>query len=213
MRANEQTHPDAEGDLHRERSRGSRRALYLLAGFLLFSLGGSVVVAQVERTMMKAYAMPSSSMEPTIHCARPAAGCERDTKDRFFVLRLHPFWAPRRGDIVAFKTTEAVVRECFAGGTYVKRIVGLPGETLQLRLVRGREFVYIGGRRLEEPYVEHRGSVGGPGTWTVPEDEYFVLGDNRTQSCDSRHFGAVPRSNFVGPVVAFYWPPDRIGLR
>jgi signal peptidase I len=112
-----------------------------------------------------------------------------------------------------FETPVAAEQRCGAGGKFIKRIVGLPGEKLEIRLVRGDAYVFINGRQLNEPYVEaarrQLGSTFGP--VRVPQGEYFVMGDNRAQSCDSREWGAVPRDNFIGPVVAVYWPINRAG--
>ena len=94
----------------------------------------------------------------------------------------------------------------------MKRIVGLPKEHVRIRVRSGVGYVYVDGKPLDEPYVENdRRDVGAEDTYRVPAGQYFVMGDNRSQSCDSRVWGSVPRANLVGPVVARYWPPDRIG--
>jgi signal peptidase I len=93
-------------------------------------------------------------------------------------------------------------------GTYVKRLVALPGETFAER----NGVVYVNGRRLREPYV-NRSHVDSLATRRVPAGSYFVLGDARSQSCDSRVWGAVPRGSLIARVVAVYWPPARVGLR
>jgi len=214
---------DAETERGRERqgARWRKRGLLVVAWLLLSYVGASVMVWQVERFALKAYRNPSSSMEPTLHCPRPAPGCEADTADRILVSRLVPSWTPSRGDIVAFRTTESARRKCNAGGTFVKRIIGLPGEQVSIRLRRGAAFVTIDGERLDEPYIEKKrrdiGSEGTfripEGTFRVPEGQYFVMGDNRSSSCDSRVFGSVPRGNLIGPVVIVYWPLDRMGLQ
>ena len=87
-------------------------------------------------------------------------------------------------------------------------------DALQIRLRRGAAFVYIDGKRLEEPYIEHdrRGHRPG-GDVQRPEDQYFVMGDNRSQSCDSRVWGSVPDENIIGKVFMTYWPPQRISFR
>lgn len=197
----------AEDDRERRRARWFKRSLLVVAWLLLSNVGAVVAFSQIERTM-KAYRIPSSGMEPTLHCAPPGAGCEGDTNDRVFALRFHPFWTPTRGDIIVFETPPEAARRCGASGTFVKRLIGLPGETVSQR----NGYLSINGRPLQEPYVDPGHRDESSGRWHVPEGAYFVLGDNRASSCDSRQFGSVPRRNLAGPVVAFYWPPDRIGL-
>ncbi len=182
-----------------------RVALLVLAVLLMLTVGGCM-------TALKAYRIPSSAMEPTLHCARPAPGCEAGTSDRVLALRFHPSWTPGRGEIVVFRTPPMAQAKCGAGGTFVKRLVGLPGEQVSIRLRSGKAFVFVDGTELDEPYIEdERRDIGPEETFRVRKGQYFVLGDNRSQSCDSRVFGSVPRDNLIGPVVGRYWPLDRIG--
>ena len=115
------------------------------------------------------------------------------------------FSSPARGDIVVF---HAPARACGVGGTFVKRLIGLPGETLAER--DGR--VYVDGRPLEERYVPPDERDRRTSTWHVPKGSYFFMGDNRAASCDSRDWGSVPRSRIIGKLVLLYWPPNRIGV-
>lgn len=176
--------------------------LLFVVGVLLMGPGSAAILGLT----MKPYRIPSSAMEPTLECPVPGSGCTGATADRILVLRFAPFWSPSRGDIVAFETPQEAALKCGAGGTFVKRLIGMPGEAVSER--KGR--VSINGKPLNEPYVKRQRDTRNE-TWRVPEGEYFFLGDNRTQSCDSREWGSVPRGNFVGPVVARYWPLDRIG--
>jgi signal peptidase I len=202
---------NARGRDDRDR-RWLKLGLLVVAWLLLFNVGASVMLWQVERFAMKVYRIPSSNMEPTLHCPRPAAGCEADTADRVLVSRLVPSWTPGRGDVVAFQTPPRAQQVCGTGGTFLKRIIGLPGERVRIRVQRGTAFVSIDGKRLDEPYVENaKRDIGPEETFRVPKGQYFLLGDNRAQSCDSRVFGSVPRGNLIGPVVARYWPLDRMG--
>jgi signal peptidase I len=168
-----------------------------------------VVVLAVKVEVANPYRVPSASMEPTLHCARPAAGCEAGRSDRVIANRfIYRFRDPRRGEIVVFDAPTKTRAVCNEGGTFVKRIVGLPGEVVSER----DGVVYIDGRRLSEPYVEPSLRDDRTERWPrVPPGQYFMMGDNRANSCDSRDWGTVPRPSLIGPVFMTYWPPDRIG--
>ena len=176
---------------------------------LLLVVGVFAVVAFF--VLVKLYRIPSSAMEPTLRCAKPALGCTGAHSDRIAAIRIEwPFDHVHRGEVVAFETPPAAREKCGVGGTFVKRIVGLPGETFEER----RGVVYIDGERLSEPYVDRdrRDEASYPPR-TIPPDRYFLLGDNRAQSCDSRVWGSVPKSNLTAHVFAIYWPPSRLGFR
>ena len=176
----------------------------------LIGLGAALVVAIVFFFVSaKSYRIPASSMEPTLHCARPALGCEGRHEDHVLAFRfMWPFRGPRRGDIVAFHTPRRAAIVCGVSGIYVKRVIALPGETFAER----DGTVYVDGRRLRERYVKRRDHDSFRRR-LVRRGSYFLLGDARDQSCDSRHWGPVPRKNLIARVVATYWPPSRIGLR
>jgi signal peptidase I len=170
---------------------------------------GAVLAFQAE--VAKPYRIPSASMEPTLRCARPAPGCDGRFSDRVLANRLaYRFRDPKRGEEVVFRTPAAAARLCPPGGTFVKRIVGLPGDVVSER----SGVVYVNGRRLDEPYLDPARRDAETRRWPrVPSGQYFVLGDNRSQSCDSRSWGTVPRENLIGPVLLTYWPPDRLSVR
>ena len=173
-------------------------------------VGAILIVLALKQWIVNPYRIPSSSMEPTLHCARPGPGCEAHFSDRVLACRIClDFSSPSRGDIVVFKTPPAAAEKCGEGGTFVKRLIGLPGETVSERA----GYVYINGRKLNEPYIQKGRRDSETGTWKVPKGEYFFMGDNRLQSCDSRQWGSVPRGNLIGTVFFVYWPPNRIGFR
>ena len=162
-----------------------------------------------EAEVAKPYRIPSSSMEPTLHCARPAAWCEARFSDRVIVNRLaYRFDSPTRGQIVVFIAPPAASVQCGEGGTFVKRLVGLPGETVSER----GGIISIDGKPLVEPYAANTRADTITGSWHVPAGQYFFLGDDRTHSCDSRTWGSVPRNNLIGPLLLTYWPPTRFSL-
>jgi signal peptidase I len=168
------------------------------------------VVLTVKVEVANPYRIPSASMEPTLRCARPAAGCDASFSDRVIANRLaYRFRDPHRGDIVVFHAPAAAERRCSEGGTFIKRIVGLPGEVLSERA----GVVSVDGKPLDERYVDPHRRDSMTRTWPrVPDGEYFVMGDNRAASCDSREWGTVPRGNLIGPVLLTYWPPNRLSF-
>ena len=167
-----------------------------------------VGVLTFQAEVAKPYRIPSPSMEPTLHCAKPVSGCMSRVSDRVIANRLvYRFHEPERGDIIVFESPPQVKAACDASGPFIKRIVGLPGESVSMRAGH----VFINGTRLSEPYLRpaYRGSE--TGSWGLnPSGGYFVLGDNRSMSCDSRSWGVVPRANIIGRAEVIYWPPTRL---
>ncbi len=107
-------------------------------------------VLAIKAWIVNPYRIPSSSMEPTLHCAEPQPGCLASYSDRVLANRfIYHFRDPHRGDIVVFNTPAKALEACGAGGTFVKRIIGLPGDTVEER----DGTVLINGERLDEPYV------------------------------------------------------------
>jgi signal peptidase I len=196
-------------------TRGLPDPLRIAVDWIVTILGAVAIVLLVKAYVVNPYRIPSSSMEPTLHCAQPASGCEARFSDRVLANRfIYHLRDPERGEIVVFETPDAARVKCGAGGTFVKRLIGLPGETLEIKLERGEGYVYVNGQKLDEPYLEPgRRSTAEFGPLKVPENAYFMMGDNRSQSCDSREWGSVPRDNLIGKVFATYWPPNRISLR
>jgi len=114
---------------------------------------------------------------------------------------------PQRGDVIIFRAPRNQEYD------YIKRIIGLPGDTVKIE----NNQMYINNQHLTEAYLPsffstHSGAFLHPGVGVViPEDEFFVLGDNRSHSSDSREWGFVPRENIVGKALLRYWPTDRVG--
>jgi signal peptidase I len=179
--------------------------------WLVTIVGAILIVLAIKQWVINPYRIPSSSMEPTLHCAEPAAGCEASFSDRVLACRFcYRLWSPKRGDIIVFNTPPQAERECGSGGVFVKRLIGLPGETWSERA----GYVYIDGKRLDEPYVKpdrRDGETHGP--VEIPPGHFFMMGDNRSGSCDSRRWGTVERGELIGKVIATYWPPSRISIR
>jgi len=180
--------------------------------WLVTIVGAVAIVLAIKAWVVNPYRIPTSSMEPRLHCARPGPGCLARFSDRVLANRfLYHFTSPDRGDIVVFRTPPRAEQHCPPAGTFVKRIIALPGETWEQR----DGDVYINGRRLDESsYIprDRRDFQTYPSR-KIRSGQYFVMGDNRTQSCDSRVWGPVPRDNLIGAVIATYWPPNRISFR
>lgn len=154
------------------------------------------------------YRTPTSSMEPALRCARPGLGCSGKHTDR--VLALRYLWgSPKHGDVVAFHAPPLALVRCGVAGVFIKRVVALAGERVAER--NGR--VLVNGVPQREPYVLPKlrdRLTEAPSR--VPAGRLYLLGDNRSSSCDSREWGPVKRSAVIGKVLVRYWPAGRIGL-
>jgi len=174
-------------------------------------VGAILIVFAIKSFVVNPYRIPSSSMEPTLHCASSGgSGCLAHFSDRVLANRfIYHLRDPKRGEIIVFNVPDIAEEKCGAGGVFVKRIIGLPGDVWQER----QGFVYINGRKLSEPYIkkDRRDFESWPAR-KIPKDNYFMMGDNRQSSCDSRKWGTVPRDRIIGKVFAIYWPPQRIRL-
>lgn len=194
---------------------GLPTGLRVTIDWLVTILGAILIVLAVKQWVINPYRIPSSSMEPTLNCAQPAEGCLAsgglfNGSDRVLACRVcYDLTSPARGDIVVFNTPPEAAEKCGTGGVYVKRLIGLPGDTWEEK----NGYVYIDGKQLDEPYVKaayRDHDTMGP--IKIPPGHYFMMGDNRTGSCDSRVWGTVPRKDLIGKVVATYWPPGRISI-
>jgi signal peptidase I len=211
-----QEHPHLSRNPVDRLTRGLPHGWRVAIDWVVTIVGAIAIVLAIKAWVVNPYRIPSSSMEPTLHCAQPTDGCEADFSDRVLANRfIYHLREPERGDVIVFKTPPEAKQRCGAEGTFVKRLIGLPGERVELRPEGGVTYVYIDGKRLDESsYLDQsRRSSGETQTFHVPEGHYFMMGDNRTKSCDSRDWGSVPRDNLIGKVFATYWPPNRISFR
>lgn len=178
-------------------------------GWLLFlALWGVLrgLTAPVARQFAWPFAIPTGSMEPTI-----------ERGDHVFVqASAYWFTAPSRGDVVVFRTDALDSAMLPKGQFYVKRVAALPGE--KVRLDDGR--LLVNGQPIPGPAVLTGNNFGGPPSpmltatsnlYVVPPESFFVVGDNATNSLDSRAYGAIPRRAIIGRGTKIYWPVGRIG--
>ena len=159
---------------------------------VLGTLVAGIIIFIVFTLTVQYNVVQMSSMEPNLHEGQ-----------RLLVSKIaYNFGEPERGDIIVFPPPHLN-----SDKDYIKRIIGLPGETLQI--VAG--VVYVNDVPLEEPYITNPGNSSMAKT-TVPAGEYFVLGDNRTNSTDSRTGWTVPLDSIVGKAWLSIWPMEDWGL-
>ncbi len=113
---------------------------------------------------------------------------------------------PERGQIVVFNPPNQPPDE----PPYIKRVIGLPGDTIEIR----DTLVYVNGQQLSEPYINEPCLPTNcrDQEWTLGANEYFMMGDNRNHSSDSRRFGVVSRDRIIGEALVRYWPPSDWGI-
>ena len=174
--------------------------------------------------------IPSGSMKPTL-VEKDRIVVEKLTKLPNLLNNLRFENTPQRGDIMIFyppfvklQTTPMALFSRLTGFfckdiAYIKRVIGLPGEKIEVRhLSDGRSYVYINDKRLEEDYIMseydyhkcNENMYCGP--FVIPEGHYFMMGDNRGNSQDSRFWGTLPQDRFIGRAVFTFWPLNRIGI-
>ena len=169
------------------------------------------ILAMIIRTfVIQAFKIPTGSMRSTL--------LEGDlilvnkfiygAKIPFIDLNLPALRQPKRGDVIVFIYPESPKKD------FIKRLVGLPGETLEIK----DGTVYVNDKPLldsifNQRYYYNRGEFGQEGRKIkIPDDNFFVLGDNSASSQDSRYWGFVPRKNILGKALVIYWPPQRIRI-
>lgn len=201
---------DRDDQDHRPRKTFLREFPVLVLLALVLALG-------IKTFLVQAFFIPSPSMASTL-----------EPGDRVLVNRVvYHLRDPRRGDVMVFVDPNPPTQDGEQGGggffgwlgrgfglstgapeDFIKRVVGLPGETIQAR----DGHVFIDGRQLAEPYLPAGTVTGNFAPVEIPEDEYFVMGDNRNNSRDSRYgLGTIPRNKIVGKAFVIIWPPSGWG--
>jgi len=165
----------------------------------------AVLLAVLARAFaFQTYFIPTSSMVPTL-----------GVYDRILVQKAFFSWHDvREGDVVVF--SHPPLEHC--GGPQkddlVKRVIALPGQTIY----SSGNSIYVNGRLLAEPYLPHYDPLGPPiasrqHPYRVPPGEFYMLGDNRADSCDSRYWGPIKGSSIIGKVVLVWWHDDHPDFR
>lgn len=198
---------------------GGHSTLVEIVGIVIVAL---VLAFLIQLLLVKTYKIPSGSMEPTLAI-----------NQRVLVNRIGMrFGDPSVGDIVVFHppagadqqpaicgapnqgngnpTACSVATPQRSGQTFIKRVVGVGGDRLSIR----GGHVYRNGKREADSFTAPCANGFGcdfPGTITVPKGSFYMMGDNRGQSDDSRYWGPVPKKWLIGTAFATYWPPKRIG--
>lgn len=174
----------------------------------------AMVVFLVIQTSIQNFKVEGSSMQPTLEGGQYLLVNKlvylRMDQDR--LSRMIPFWSvtsgeqsfavhpPRRGEVIVFHFPRDPSRD------FVKRVIGVPGDTVEIR----NGVVMVNGQVMDEPYLTSRDNSS-LSRVTIGEGEYFVLGDNRRGSNDSRNWGTVPEANILGKVWIIYWPLSQWG--
>ena len=193
---------DPAGGSPRRRRRWGRALAETAVTILVVVLLAGLVRAFVFQTFW----IPSSSMVPTL-----------GVYDRVLVQKAFFSWRDvREGDIVVF--SHPPLDHCSGPqkGDLVKRVIALPGQTIY----SSGNSIYVNGRLLAEPYLPHYDPLGPPvphassqHAYRVPPGEFYMLGDNRAISCDSRYWGPIKGSSIIGKVVLVWWHDDHPDFR
>jgi signal peptidase I len=185
------------GKKHKHRN-GAKTALE----WVLLIVGALVIALLIKTFLFQAFYIPSESMVPTL-----------EKNDRVLVNKLsYKLHDVNRGDIIVFKApegTDPTVKDL------VKRVIALPGETVSAE--NGK--IFIDGKELKESYLPD-GTISNCASFTeqcfptgkIPPDHYWMMGDNRASSKDSRHFGPIEKSAIIGRVFVRIWPLNRLDL-
>jgi signal peptidase I len=197
MQENESLTPKPSAETDRELSGRPRAGLWSAVSWIR-DLAFSILIAVVLIVFIyQPVKVEGTSMTPTL-----------TDQERIFINKFtyrFGLGGIERGDTVVFWFPLEPSK------SYIKRVIGTPGD--RVRVENGQ--VFVNGRALVEDYVPREN--WDPSSWrngdeqTVPAEEYFVLGDHRNSSSDSRTWGYVPRKNIYGKAVFVYWPPDKVG--
>ncbi len=163
----------------------------------------------IRAYFVQAFKIPSGSMIPTLLIGDHILVNKfiYGTKLPFSDKRILVFRKPKRGDIIVFKYPEDPSRD------FIKRVIAVEGDVIESK----NKIIYVNGQPVQEPYIQHTDSSTRPagiesrdnfGPYIVPKDKYFMMGDNRDQSYDSRYWGYVDMKDIRGKALIIYWSWD-----
>jgi signal peptidase I len=176
----------------------------------------AVLVIALKTFFFQMYKIPTTSMVPTLMPGDKifVSKLSYGPKLPFVSLRLPGFSKIQRGDVIVFVPPQEVDQPWYRRKPYIKRVIGLPGETVQIK--KGN--IYVNDKEVTLPEIAaffyyNQGENGqSEKKIIVPEDKYFCLGDNSISSKDSRYWGFVDKEQIIGEAIFIWWPPKRIGM-
>jgi signal peptidase I len=160
-----------------------------LAREIVETIALTLIIFLVIRFAIQSYRVEGVSMQPGLQ------------SDQYVLVNkmAYLFHAPERGDVIVFHFPLDTSKD------FIKRVIGLPGDTISYTSTT----VQVNGVVLNEPYISEKANPLGKNPFVVPPNEYFVMGDNRPASDDSRDWGYVPKDYIVGKAVMIYWPLNK----
>ncbi|MBU2575989.1 signal peptidase I [Patescibacteria group bacterium] len=190
--------PEIEKMMQEEPEVGATSALAFIGELIKITLISLAIIVPVRYFLIKPFYVNGASMEPSFY------------NHEYLIIDeiSYRFSPPQRGDVVVFKYPKDISQ------FFIKRIIGLPGERV---VISNGEVVvynsnYLEGMSLEEEYLSEHITTFGDVDIVLKEEEYFVLGDNRAASLDSRRFGSLSKDFIIGKAWIRGWPLDRIGI-
>ena len=199
-----------------------KKAFWILYVFIAVSIT-LVPFVIVRQFLFQPFRIPTGTMQPTLMGDKITHFGVEKTGDQIIVSKMaYWFHEPQRGDIVVFSTDGIGQFQIPAGEEYVKRVVGIPGDTVSIH----EPYALINGKRLDTPDIFKKLASGTNDYWgyttayllasdkdkiVLGKDEYLVLGDNSQNSLDGRYYGPIKRGSIIGKVVLIFMPFDRKG--
>ncbi len=194
----------SDGGIEKTNAAESRPAKSLLRELAEGLVTAVVVALLLKAFIIQAFRIPSGSMIPTLDVGdqilvyKLSYGLRSPFGDHYWIR----FHGPARGDVVVFRYPRDESKD------FIKRVIGVPGDHISVR----KKIVYVNGKPMKEPYIQYlqpfetdQPDRDNMGEIVVPPGKYFMMGDNRDDSYDSRFWGFVSRNKILGKAVLVYW--------